>query len=110
MLARRLFVIALLACALGVVIAGCGGGDDDNTTSTANKDTAIQRCKDEAAKVSNPDVRKRAEALCDKAGTTSTPTTSTGGADRVQQCLDFVKQIPNDNARKRAEAACKRAG
>ncbi len=114
MLARRLLVIALLVGALGVVLAGCGGGDNNNkSTSSGANASLVEQCKQQAAKVTNESARNKAEAACNRLSTVSvpsTPTTTTGGASRVQECLNFVKQIPNETARKRAEAACQRAG
>jgi predicted outer membrane protein len=98
---RRLPAILLLLAALFLIAAaGCGGGSD---STPDNKQEAIQRCKDEAAKISDSNARDAAEKAC--AGDKQ------GAQDAVKrQCLDQANSLPAGSARDQAVAACNKIG
>jgi hypothetical protein len=111
---RLLGLLATLAAA-AILATGCGsdnkksdsGGATPNvgTTSTdapKTKSDAVQRCKDEANKLSG-DAKDTALASCKAI---ETGNTSDVKAKAKKQCLDATKQITDANARKQAEAAC----
>ena len=94
----RLRVLILLLATCGV-LAACGGDGNDDTPD--NRGEAVEKCKDEAAKISDPDARKAAEAACEG--------DREGARDAiVEQCLEQARQIPDPNARKQAEDGCRR--
>jgi hypothetical protein len=104
---RRLHALILMLAALSLIAAGCGsgnsgggnsgGGSGGGTPST--KDQAIQKCKDEAQKISDPNARDAALKAC--AGDRS------GAASALkQQCLDQAQQLPAGSARDQAIAGC----
>ena len=121
---RWLTLLATLAAA-AVFAVGCGDDDDDGgngggglgettqeqtdapaTDEPANKDEAIDRCFEEADKLSG-DAKEQAEAACRAA--------ETGDTDEIkekakEQCLESAKQIPDAAARKQAEEACEQFG
>jgi hypothetical protein len=106
MTARRLAFtfLAVVLCAMALIAAGCGGGDDNKSSSSTTSD-AVQKCKDAAGKINNPDARKRAEDACN-----AVENGGGGTGTLVQQCLDAAKRISNADARKRAETACRKLG
>jgi hypothetical protein len=105
----RPHALALLICACCLLAAGCGDSKDD---TPANTTEAVQKCRDEAAKIENAGARKTAEAACDAAKGKGK---GKGSGEEVKdaavkQCLDAAGSIPNESARKSAEAACRRGG
>ena len=74
-----------------------GGGSGGGTPST--KDEAIQKCKDAAQKISDPNGRDAALKACegDRSGAASA---------LKQQCLDQAQQLPAGSARDQAVKAC----
>ena len=119
---KRLLTLLAALAASAVFAAGCGGDDNDggggNDTGSPvsgdtqssdqpnNKDEAIDRCYEEADKLSG-DQKETAEASCRAA--------ETGNTDEIkekakEQCLDSAKQIPDEAARKQAEDACEKFG
>ena len=118
---RWLTLLATLA-ASAVFAVGCGDDDDDGggnggglgdtqqQTDTGdapdNKDEAIDRCFEEADKLSG-DAKENAEAACRAA--------ETGDTDEIkekaqEQCLESAEQIPDEAARQQAEDACEKLG
>jgi hypothetical protein len=120
-----LSLLATLAAA-AVFAVGCGDDDDGgnggggglgettqeqttdapSTDAPANKEEAIDRCFEEADKLSG-ETKEQAEAACRAA--------ETGDTDEIkekakEQCLESAKQIPDVNAREQAEEACEKFG
>lgn len=100
---RRLHVFLLILASLALIAAGCGDDNGGGGNAPQNKDEAIQKCKDEAAKIDDANARDAAEKACagDKKGATDA---------LKQQCLDNAKQVPAGSARDQATAACDRIG
>jgi hypothetical protein len=105
----RLYVL-LVALAAAASLAACGGGGEASdtgggaATTPTTKEQAIERCREEAGKLTG-DAKKTAEAACE-AGE-SGDTTAVKDAAR-EQCLNATKNIPDPAAKKTAEDACKR--
>ena len=106
---RSRLCVVLVALAAAVSLAACGGGGESSdtgggaTTTPTTKEQAIERCREEAARLTG-DNRKTAEAACE-AGE-SGDTTEVMDAVR-EQCLNAAKDIANPAAKKAAEDACK---
>jgi hypothetical protein len=101
---RRLHAFLLMLAALSLIAAGCGSDNGGSGASTpTTKDEAVQRCKDEAQKISDPNARDAAEKACsgDRSGATQS---------LKQQCLDNASSLPAGNARDQAKAACEKIG
>ena len=101
---RRLHVFLLMLAALTFIAAGCGDDNGDGGGGTpSTKDQAIQKCKDEAQKINDPQARDAAEKACagDKQGATDA---------LKQQCLDQANSLPEGSARDQATAACNKIG
>lgn len=93
----------LVALVAGVGLAACGGGGEGGTSSPASKDQAIERCREEAAKLSG-DARNVAEAACETAETGDT--TKAKDASR-ELCLNATQEIRDPAAKRQAQEQCK---
>jgi hypothetical protein len=110
---RLLGLLATLAAA-AILATGCGSDSKKSNSSTPNvgattttnapttKADAVQRCKDEANKLTGQ-AKQTALASCNAIETGNNNGVK---AQAKKQCLDATKQITDANARKKAEAAC----
>jgi hypothetical protein len=92
-----------MLAALSLIAAGCGSDGGGGGDAPKTKDEAVQRCKDEAAKIDDANARDAAEKACagDKQGAT----------DAIkQQCLDNANSVPAGSGRDQAVAACNKIG
>jgi hypothetical protein len=98
---RRLHVFLLLLAALSLIAITASACGSDSTPS--NKSEAVQKCKDEAKKISDANARDAAEKAC--AGDKQ------GAVDAVKrQCLDQANSLPAGSARDQATTACNKIG
>ena len=129
---KRLLTLLAALAASAALVAGCGdddndggGGDgggqigpgatqedggstdgDSKKDDTPTEDEAIDRCYEEADKLSGQ-AKETARASCRAAETGDTGELQ---EEVREQCLDAAKQFPDAAARKQAEDACKELG
>ncbi len=101
----RFNAFALLICACGLLAAGCGDSKND---TPANTTQAVQKCRDEAAKINNASARTTAEKACNAVKGKGNGQDVKDAA--IKECLNAAESIPNSSARKTAESACRRGG